>query len=126
MAFEPRFFRMSKVKTTLTVIMRCRDRRVDAAAHVEVADHRHPARPAGCDEIVENFIDHRLMKRAFVAIGPEIELERFELDAEFIRHVVDSNRGEVGLAGFRADAGELWTLHINFIIALRARIGKGF
>ena len=74
-----------------------RDRGVDAAAHVEVADHRHPARPAGCDEIVENFIDHRLVKRAFVAIGPEIELERLELNADCVRHVGDPDGGEVGL-----------------------------
>ena len=47
-----------------------RDRRMDAAAHVEVADHRHLARPARLHQIVENLIDHRLMKRAFVAIGP--------------------------------------------------------
>ena len=102
------------------------NRGMNAAAHVEVADHGHLARPAGGCQIVENLVDHRFVERALVAIRPEVKFQGFELDAEFIRHIVDSDRGEVGLTGSRADAGEFGTLHVNFIIPLRSRIGKSF
>ena len=115
---ETKIFRESALS------VRRRNRRMDAAAHVEVAHHRHFARPARRDEVVENPIDHRLMKRAFIAIGPKIKFQSFEFDAALIRHVGDFDGGEIGLAGFRADAGKFRTLHVDFIVALRPRIGK--
>ena len=99
---------------------------MNSTAHVKVANHGHFARPARLYQIVENLVDHRFMKRALVAIGPEIKLQRLELDAELIRRVGDSDRGEVGLAGLRADASEFRALHIDFIIPLRPRIWKRF
>ena len=62
-----------------------RDRRMNAAAHIEVADHGHFARLARLNEIVENLVDHGFVESAFVAIGPQIELQRFKLDAELDR-----------------------------------------
>ena len=97
-----------------------------AAAHIEVADHRHLARLTGGDQIVEDPVGHGLVKRAFIAVGPQIELERFEFETDLVRHVGDADGGEVGLAGPGADASKLGTLHIDFKIALRPRIGKGF
>ena len=99
---------------------------MDAAAHIEVAYHRDFARPARADEIVENPIDHRLMKHAFIAIGPKVKFQSFEFDAMLIRHVVDFDRGKIGLAGLRANAGKFRALHVDFIVALRPRIGKRF
>ena len=98
---------------------------MDAAAHIEIADHGHLARPADGDQIVEDLIGHGFMKRALVAVGPHIELEGFEFDAKLIGHVGNANRGEVGLAGPGADTGKLGALHIDFKVALRPRVGKG-
>ena len=98
---------------------------MNSAAHIEIADHGYLARPAGGDQIVENLVGDRFMKRAFVAVRPQIELEGFEFDAKLIGHVGDANRGEVRLAGPGADTGKLGTLHIDFKVALRPWVGKG-
>ena len=99
---------------------------MNAATHIEVADHRHLARLTGGDQIVEDLVGNGFVKRAFTAVGPQIELERFELEADLIRHVGDADGGEVGLAGPWADASKLGALHIDFKVALGPRVGKGF
>jgi len=96
-----------------------------AAAHIEIADHRHLARLTGSDQVVENLVGHGFVKGTLVAIGPQVEFERFELEANLIRHVGDSDCGEVGLAGPGADTSELGALHIDGKVALRSRIGEG-
>src|SRR5262245_8046360 len=73
----------------LTLLVAGGHRRVDAAAHVEVAGHRHSARLASSNQIVENLIDHRFMKRALIAVRPQIELQRFQLDTVSIGHVAN-------------------------------------
>jgi hypothetical protein len=102
-----------------------RDRRMNAAANIEIADHGHFARLARLNEIVENLVDHGFVESAFVAIGPQIELQRFKLDTELIGNVMDSDRGKIRLSRARTNTGELGTFHVNFIVALRPWIGKG-
>ena len=58
------------------------DRRVDPAAHLELA---LDARASGRDrrhQVVEDPVRDRLVERALVAVRPEVELPRLELDAE--------------------------------------------
>ena len=102
------------------------DGRVNAAAYVEVAKHGHLSRLTGLNQIVENLIDHGFVESSLAAIGPEIELQRFKLDTEFVGHVSDANRRKIRLAGARAHASKLRALHIDFIVALGPRIGKSF
>lgn len=64
------------------------------------------------------------MERAFVAERPEIELERFELDAKLVRDKSSPNGREVRLSGTRANAGEFRTLHADLVVAPRPRVGK--
>ena len=99
---------------------------MNAAAHVEIADHRHFARLAGSDQVVENFVGHGFVKGTLIAVRPQIEFERFELEANLIRYVGYEDRGKVGLAGPGADTSELRALHIDCKVAPRSRIGKGF
>ena|SRR5512145_373155 len=102
------------------------DRCVDAAAHVEVAENRHLPRPACPYEIVEDLIDDGFMESSLVAVGPEVELERFKLDAKLVGHVVDANHRKIGLARARAHASELRTFHVDLVLAFGSGIGKSF
>src|SRR5262245_43977586 len=122
------FGRRAEIQTamSLTLMKDRAHRRMNAAAHVEVTDHRQFAWLAGGNKIVENLVDHRFMERAFVAIGPEVEFQRFELDVEFVGHIVDLDGSEIRLAGSRADAGEFRTFHGDLVVAFRTRIGKSF
>ena len=102
------------------------NRCVDSTADVEVAGHSHLSRPADLYEVVENPIDDRLVESSLIAIRPEIELERLKLDAKLVGNVSNANRRKIGLAGARTHAGKLWTFHVDFVVALGSRIGKGF
>ena len=99
---------------------------VDPATHIEIAGHGHSAGLTGIDQIVEDLVGDGFMKRALVAVRPQVKLKRFEFDAKPIGYVGDTNRGEVRLAGSGADAGELRALHIDFKFSTGPRIGKGF
>jgi hypothetical protein len=109
----------------LTAIARC-DGRMDAAADVEVADHRHGLGMARTHEIIENLIDNRLVKSAFVAIRPKVEFKRLQLDAERRRNIADADCGEIRLARSRTDTSKLRAFHVDFIVSLRARVREGF
>src|SRR6266849_9771478 len=76
------------------------------------------------DEVVADPVRDRFVEGAFVAEGPDVELEAFQLDALAVGNVVEIEGGEVGLPGPRAKAGELRNLHADQIVAARARIGK--
>src|SRR5437763_1258828 len=76
---------------------------LDAAADVEVAFHVEIARLEGGDEVVGDAIGDRLVEGAFIAIRPEIELQRLQLDALLIRHVVYSVGGKVRLSLHRTE-----------------------
>ena len=106
--------------------MRSGDRRMNSAADIEIADHGHFTRAARGNQIVENLVDDRFVESALIAKRPKIELQRLQFDAEFVRHIVDFDRGEIGLAGARAHTGEFRTLHMDLIVAFRPRIRKSF
>ncbi len=99
------------------------DGRLDAASDGEVPDHFHPARRGRRDEIVQDAVGHVLVKRALVPIGPDVELDGFELDEKLVGHVSDANGGEVRLARAGAEAGELRDLEAHLVIPVRMRVG---
>ena len=55
--------------------------RLDPAADVEVAFDVEIARIERGDEVVGDAVRDRFVERAFIAVRPEIELERLQLDA---------------------------------------------
>jgi hypothetical protein len=99
---------------------------VNAAAHVEIADHGHLPGLTGSHEIVEDPVDHVFVKRALVAEGPKVKLHRFEFEAQLIRHVLDADRSEVWLPRAWTYAGELGAFHADLVISPAPGIGKGF
>lgn len=66
------------------------------------------------------------MEGAFLSVGPDIELERFEFDAALVRHVLDVQGSKVGLSCLRAEAREFGNLNPDRIIPLRGRIIENF
>src|SRR5499433_142976 len=59
-------------------------RGMDAAAHVEIAGHLGPAGRQRLHQVVQDAIDDRFVERTLIAVGPQIELERLQLDAQAV------------------------------------------
>lgn len=97
---------------------------MDAAAHVKVAHHLHLAGPDSGHEVVQDFIRDRLVERAFIPVGPKIQLQGLKLNAQGIRRVCDPYGGEVRLPRLRAKAGEFRALHGDLVVPFRVGIGK--
>ena len=98
------------------------DARVDSAAYVEVRPNPKEAGFAGLNEIGQNLVGDRLMKCPLVSKRPDVELQRLELDAARLRHVLDVQRGEVGLPGPRTETGKLGQSNADGVVTLRIRI----
>ena len=101
------------------------NRQCDSTARGKLRGHDCFPRRTSFHEIIQDAVSDRFVERALVSICSEIELERFALDAKAIRHVVDVDPGEIGLAGDRAKAGEIVRLEMDVIIAT-GRIWKCF
>ncbi len=69
----------------------------NAAADIESSDYLHPAGFAGHYEIIQYLICNRLVKGPLVPERPEIEFQRFQLNAEFAGDIVDGNIRKIGL-----------------------------
>ena len=100
--------------------------RADTATDIEVAHDAHELRRTGRHQVVQDPVDHVLVIGALFTEGPEIELERQELDAPRSGDVTDPDGGEVRLSGLGADAGELRTLHGHLVVPVLPWIGDGF
>src|SRR5438445_13534009 len=92
--------------------------------HVNPGSEEDKARCEQGDQVVADTVCNRFVESALVAIGPDVELEAFQLHALAVRHVVEKQRREVRLPGSRAQAGELRDLHTDQIVVARAWIGK--
>src|ERR1700682_3183079 len=98
---------------------------LDAPTYVKVPDDFEESRVERSDEVAGDAIRDGLMEGSLVTVGPQIELERLELDALRIGRVADADRGEVRLARHGAEAGELRRLERDLVVALGVGIGKG-
>src|SRR5690554_3132363 len=103
-------------------IFRLHDR-MQAAADVEVADNGRPAWVDRGDQVVEDLVGDLLVEGALVAVRPEVQLERLQLHDLLVRDIADGDRGEVGLAGYRADASELRRRDLDLVVPLRLGVG---
>src|SRR6056297_563787 len=95
--------------------------RVDTAADVEIRRQPQEAGVRGSHQILQDPVGDRLVEGALVTERPHVELQGFQFDAADIGNVLEVQRGEVRLAGLRAQAGELRHRDTDGIIA--ARIG---
>jgi hypothetical protein len=100
------------------------DRRIDAAADVEIGRDTHESGRQECAQIAEDLVRNRLMKRSYVPERPDIAFQRFELDAEGARDVLDQQRREIRLARSRAQAGEFRIANPDHVIVLRVWVRK--
>ena len=64
-------------------------------------------------------------KRAFVAVRPDVELQRLQLDARGVGHVLEVQRREIRLTCLRTETGELRNPHPDRVVAIRVRVRKG-
>src|SRR5215467_5853180 len=96
----------------------------DPAAHVEAGREAQVTRPDRGVQVIGDLVGHRLVKSPAVAERPDIELERFELDALAVGHVLQIERREVRLPGARAQAGELRDVHADRVVALDFGVGE--
>lgn len=96
----------------------------DAAARVEDAEDFEVARLQGGDQVVEDDVDDVLVEVAAVAEAAEVELEGLRLDHFLVSHVADQDCRPVGLAGDRAEAGELDAFEERPVVALRVLVGE--
>src|SRR3990172_8090325 len=101
------------------------DRDPDTAANGEGAADATPAGIERRHQVVEDLVGDVLVEDAFVAIRPQIELERFRLENLRSGDVLYRNRGEVRLTCGRADAGELVALQADQVLSLRIVVGEG-
>src|SRR4029079_10656684 len=70
----------------------------------------------------EQSVHHVVGEGSLVAERPDVELQRFELDAESVRHVLEMQGREVGLTCLRTETRELGNAPPNRVVAIRLRI----
>src|SRR6185295_6342205 len=99
-----------------------RDHRVDTPSDEEVTDHLEEARTERRDEVVENEVRHGFVKMPFVAIRPEVELQRFQLHTGAVGDVADADRREIGLTRPGAQTGELRAGERDRVVPLGLRV----
>ena len=95
---------------------------INAAANVEFRPQAHEARGGGGDQVIEDPVGDVLVERTFIPVRPHIELERFQLHARAVGHIVERQHGEVRLSGNRAEAREFRYFHVDAEVASRGRI----
>jgi hypothetical protein len=75
-------------------------------------------------QIVKDAVDDLLVKAPLLTEGPEVELHGFQLEAEIVRNITDTNGSKIGLACARANTGELGTFQTNLVVPSWSGIGK--
>src|SRR5438477_3700423 len=96
----------------------------DVAADVEVAFDFYAQRITGGDKIFEDQVDDMLVKDFYVAERINVELQTLQLDAAFIRNILEPDRGKIRKVRKRTDAGELRNFEIYLYLFARILIRK--
>jgi len=86
----------------------------NATTDVEVTLDAGTPRMNRRHQVVQDAVDDGLVKGTLVAVRPQVQLPRLELDAKLVGHVLDANRGEIGLTG-------LGTKQVNSGVSQRIR-----
>ena len=88
----------------------------DTAARHEFAPHFDVLGVHQPNEVFHDDVDTVFVKITVIAETEQIQFERLALHHLLVGQVADVNRGEVGLAGNRAQRGELRTVELHEII----------
>ncbi len=100
------------------------DAGIDATAYVEVRVDAHEARVSRRHQVGQDLIGDRFVKRALIAVGPEVQLQRLQFEARLVRYILDFDGGKVGLSSERAQAGEFRGVDVNRVVALGIGVVK--
>src|SRR5689334_4366333 len=98
--------------------------REDAAADVEISRQTNEPRFHQAREIVDDAVRDRLVERTLVAERPDVELQRLQLDALSVWHVLEVQRCEVRLACLRTETGEFRDPHPDRVVTSGLRVGE--
>jgi hypothetical protein len=99
---------------------------VQSPSHVELGRQAQESRCQNGDQIVAYPVGYRFVIRAFIAVRPDIELEGLQFNARSIRYVFEKHFSEVGLTGFRAQAGEFRHANPNAYFPIHCGVREGF
>ena len=97
----------------------------DAATGREFAPDLDILRIHERDEILHDDVHAILVEIAVVAEREQVELQALALHHALIRHVVDVDRGEIGLACDRTEARELGTVELHEVIVFGMLVLEG-
>src|SRR5438105_13950801 len=100
----------------------CSDRGADPTPDVPDRHHAQSSRLQFVYQVVQDAVRNILMKDAFVAEAPQVQLQALQLENLRSRHIVDRERSEVRLPGHRANAREFGADALNLILPVRMRV----
>jgi len=99
---------------------------VNSAPDVKVPHHLHPLGSDRCHQIVKDLISNGFMKCSLVPVGPKVEFEGLQFNAEGVRHVVDLDSRKIWLTCQGTDTGELWAFKVHLKLSTRPGTWKAF
>lgn len=102
------------------------DGRVDPASNVEFCGQTGESRTHAGRQIVQNLIGHRFMERPGLPKRPDVKLQRFQFDTEFLWHIFEVQSREIGLPGFWAKTGKFRDSNSDGVVAVGIRIREIF
>src|ERR1051326_3948297 len=104
----------------------CGDNCSQTATRREVPDHRRRDWLGCLHHVTQDAVDHVLLKNSEVAVCQQVHLVGFQLQAEFIGKVAQTELSKIGHAGFRAHRGELRGIDLDLVIRILIRPGFDF
>ena len=97
---------------------------VNATTDVEVTLDARAPRMNRRHQVVQNTVYDGLVKGTLVAVRPQVQLPRLELDTQSVGHVLDANRGKIGLTRLGTKTSELVRLETDEVVSVRLRVGE--
>ena len=98
----------------------------ETAARNELAFDFHFSRMADPHQVIQDAIDDLFVEGVNVAVGGEIKLERFGLDALLVRDVINQDFSKVGLTRHGAKRSKFRAMNANPVIAAAVGVWKRF
>ena len=95
-----------------------------AATGSKATFNAHVPGMARANQIVEDAVNHGFVERMDVAIGSQIQLERFGFEAARVGNVFDKNLSKIRLAGHGTKRREIRAINADGKIPVNIRIGK--
>src|SRR5579863_1332918 len=101
--------------------------RAQTASRGKFSRHRSALRTACLHDVAQKAVHHVLLKNSQIAIRQRVHLERFQLQAQLVRHVPDRDGPEVGKRGLRTYRREFRNRDLDLVTRelIRPRFDRG-